>query len=85
MFGLAPDSYYVQASRQNFGGMPVSPEPASEKPEEGYVASWYPGTLDVSTAPRVTVKGGTELRGVDIRMAKIRVVRIRGTIVSGAR
>jgi len=84
MFGLAPDSYYVQANRRNFGGMPVSPEPASDKPEEGYVATWYPGTLDVSTAPRVTVKGGTELRGVDIRMVKARVVRIHGTILSAS-
>jgi hypothetical protein len=84
MFGLAPDSYHVQASRIQFGGMPITPEPASDKPEEGYVATWYPGTLDVSTAPRVTVKGGTQLRGVDIRMVKTRVVRIRGTIVSGA-
>jgi protocatechuate 3,4-dioxygenase beta subunit len=84
MFGLAPDSYYVQANRRAFGGRPVAPEPASDKPEEGYVATWYPGTLDVSTAPRVTVKGGTELRGVDIRMVKTRVVRIHGTILSAA-
>jgi protocatechuate 3,4-dioxygenase beta subunit len=82
MFGLAPDSYLVQASRRELGGMPVAPEPSSEKPEDGYVATWYPSTLDVSTAPRVTVKGGTELRGVDIRMVKTRVVRIRGTIIS---
>ncbi len=82
MFGLAPDSYYVQANRHEFGSMPVSPEPASDKPEQGYVATWYPGTLDVSTAPRVTVKGGAELRGVDIRMVKSRVVRIHGTIIS---
>jgi hypothetical protein len=64
--------------------MPVAPEPASDKPEDGYVSTWYPGTLDISTAPRVTVKGGTELRGVDIRMVKTRVVRIRGTIISAA-
>jgi hypothetical protein len=84
MSGLTPDTYYVQANRRNMGGMPVSPEPVSDKPEEGYVATWYPGTLDVSTAPRVTVKGGTELRGVDIHMVKTRVVRIRGSVVSGA-
>ncbi len=83
LFGLAPDSYYVQASHGTFGGMPIAPEPASDKPEAGYVATWYPGTLDVFTAPRVTAKGGAELRGVDIRMVKTRVVRIHGILVSG--
>jgi protocatechuate 3,4-dioxygenase beta subunit len=85
MYGLAPDSYYVQATRQDYGGgMRIAPEPPSGKPEEGYVATWYPGTTDATTAPRVTVKGGSELRGVDIRMAKSRVVRIHGTIISSA-
>ena len=85
VYGLAPDSYLMQATRPNyFNGMPPSPEPPSDKPEEGYIATWYPGTADSSTSPRVTVKGGSELRGVDIRMVKSRVVRIRGKIVSAS-
>ncbi len=83
IYDLAPDTYFIQAVRQRWSGMPPPSEPMSDKPEEGYIATWYPGTVDSSTSPRIAVKGGAELRGVDIRMVKTRVIRIRGKVLSG--
>jgi hypothetical protein len=78
IYGLAPGTYILQASPPHDYSF-TAPDPAlGAKPEEGYVTTCYPGTTDSSTAARVSVKAGTELRGFEFRMAKSHVVRIRG-------
>jgi protocatechuate 3,4-dioxygenase beta subunit len=82
IYGVAPGSYLFRASRQMMGSVPTAVEPLSEKPEETYVSTWYPGTTDSSMSPKVVVRPGAEMRGIDFRMAKTRVVRIRGKVLS---
>jgi len=56
------------------------------KPEDDYVNTYYPGTMDSATAAPVQVRSGVELRGIDIKMVKARVVRVRGAVTGiGAR
>ena len=82
LFGVPPGSFWIQASRQHDVSMP---EPNfSAKPEEDYVTTYYPGTMDSNTAAQLQVRSGVELRGIDIKMVKARVVRVRGNVVSGA-
>jgi len=84
IYGLAPGTYIVQASPSHEYTY-YAPDPElSARPEEGYVTTCYPGTTDSSMAARVAVKAGNELRGIDFKMAKSRVVRIRGTVLNGA-
>ena len=47
------------------------------------MSTYYPGTMDSTTAAPVQVRSGVELRGIDIKMVKARVVRVRGTVTGG--
>jgi protocatechuate 3,4-dioxygenase beta subunit len=84
IYGLAPGTYILQASPPHDYNFTAPDPELSAKPEEGYVTTCYPGTTDSSTAARVSVKAGTELRGFDFRMAKSHVVRVRGVVLNGA-
>lgn len=80
MFGIPPGSYVIQAAPQREMGQTM-PEPNFNlKPEDDYVNTYYPGTMDSTTAAPVQVKSGVELRGIDIKMVKARVVRVRGNV-----
>jgi uncharacterized protein (DUF2141 family) len=84
IYGLAPGAYILEAApARGYNFYAPDPELAA-KPEEGYVTTYYPGSADSSMAARVSVKAGTELRGLDFRMSKSHVVRIRGVVVNGA-
>jgi hypothetical protein len=54
-----------------------------DKPEEEYVTTYYPGSIDQTGARPIEVAAGQELPGMDIRMQKSRVYRIRGKVVGG--
>jgi hypothetical protein len=79
---LAPGRYFLSATyhRMMFNEAPA--RNAAGKPEEEYVTTYYPGTTDQSGAGPLDVQAGQELPGVDIRMKKARVFRIRGKIVA---
>jgi hypothetical protein len=49
-----------------------------------YASTFYPSSLDSANAVPVDVGPGGEIRGIDIRMQKVRVFRIRGKVVNGA-
>lgn len=83
---LRPGSYWISATYPYqmgmFGDAPA--RNASGKPEEKYVTTYYPGVTDPAEARPVELVAGQELPGIDIRMQKARVYRIRGKVVSGA-
>src|SRR5205823_4527630 len=84
---LAPGRYIVSASpRQNQGGMAMNAmqvlsEAPPDKPEMAYTATYYPNSLDQAAAGAVDVGPGAEIRGIDIRLLKTRVFRVRGKVV----
>ena len=83
MFGVAPGNYVISAAkRRNFNWSALEPG-VSGKPEEDLVTTYYPGAIDAALATRLTVRSGTETRGIDLKMLKSRVVRVRGTVIDG--
>jgi 5-hydroxyisourate hydrolase-like protein (transthyretin family) len=49
---------------------------------EAYVPTYYPNTIDPSAAAPVEVGPGAEVRGLNIRLTRIPVYRIRGRVVA---
>jgi 5-hydroxyisourate hydrolase-like protein (transthyretin family) len=80
---LPPGRYFLSASyhRMMFNGEAPARH-AAGTPEEEYVTTYYPGTTDQTGAGPLDLQAGQELPGVDIRMKKAPVYRIRGKIVA---
>lgn len=82
---LDPGRYLVttNARNPNNNGMPtLSNEPLPDAPDMMYGATYYPSTLDSANAVPVDVGPGGEVRGIDIRLRKTRVFRIRGKVLN---
>ena len=79
---LAPGRYWVSATYRGrnmmFGEAPA--RNTADKPEEEYVATYYPGSIDQVSARPLDVQAGQEMPGIDIRIQKTRVYRIRGKV-----
>ncbi len=84
LYGVPPGSYLIQAAQPREFGQRMPEANFAAKPEEDYVTTYYPGTMDSTTAAQVQVRSGLELRGIDIKMVRSRVVRVRGNVVTGS-
>ncbi|PYT17238.1 MAG: hypothetical protein DMG59_07915 [Acidobacteria bacterium] len=83
LFNVPPGRYYVKASV--FEQMNVSwqrPASAKSSVSEGYVPTYYPGTLAEDRAMSVLVKPGGVLQGVDFAILRARVMRVRGRVAA---
>jgi hypothetical protein len=79
---LAPGRYWIKAIyRGDMMMFGQAPRNTGDQPEMSYVETYYPGTIDESGATPIDVTAGQELPGLDIRMQKARVYRIRGKVV----
>ena len=57
LFGVTPGQYYVQATWRRMGpGDPTAPD------RTGYPTTFFPGTLEIGEAQRVTVGVGETVR-----------------------
>ena len=83
---LEPGRYLVSTRprnpNNNMGGPPNQPMP--DTPELAYVGTYYPSTTDSANAVPVDVGPGGEIRGIDVRLVKTQVFRIRGRVLTGA-
>ncbi len=78
---LPPGKYFLCAELMRIDPMGLAPPaPADGSPETAYVATYYPGTLDLSQAARVEVGPGGDVAGFNIRLQKSRVVRVKGKL-----
>jgi protocatechuate 3,4-dioxygenase beta subunit len=57
-----------------------SNEPLPDAPEMNYTSTYYPSTPEEASAAPVDVGPGGEIRGIDIRLVKTRVFRVRGRV-----
>ncbi len=83
---LAPGRYFVTVMYRPgmmFGG--DAPRSLSEKPEETYVPTFYPGVTDRDAAVPLEVGAGQALTGLVIQMRKGRTYRVRGKVVGASR
>jgi hypothetical protein len=85
IFGLGPGRYVVSA----FNSMMLSasaprknPESRVAPPDQGYVPTYYPGSIDPAQASPVEVKAGDVVAGVDFILVPTRVFRVRGRIIN---
>jgi protocatechuate 3,4-dioxygenase beta subunit len=81
---LEPGRYLVVAASRN-GGQNRRPlqnsEPLPSTPDMVYASTYYPSTTSATTATPVDVAPGGEIRGIDVRLVKTRVYRVRGKVV----
>jgi len=77
--GLRPGKYRVRAHPQQ---MAFPPEIRTDGTIEQHdTLTYYPDTVDAKTAPRVEVKAGAEMSGVDIKLVRIPSVKVSGTVI----
>lgn len=79
---LLPGRYYISATHRVgavFGGLAPARRNAQGE-EEDYVSTYYPGVIDLAEAVPLEIGADAELRGIDIRIRKARVVRVRGQV-----
>jgi hypothetical protein len=78
--GLAAGRYYVGASGQpQIFSPPLQPR---REPQENYVLTYYPSSLDSAGAVAINLLPGGEFRSAEIRLRKARTYRISGKIVN---
>jgi len=76
---LAAGRYYLVAQEQQDNWEATVDASASPAPD-GYVATYYPGTADPTSAALIDVGPGVQLRGVNVTLAKARTFRVRGRV-----
>lgn len=77
---VTPGRYFVKAVPPT-----ISPTQAddigNQVIEPGYVQTYYPGTSDSSQAGSVEIRAGTEAGGIDFRLIRQDLFRIRGRVI----
>jgi uncharacterized surface anchored protein len=81
---LEPGRYLVSSSA--WKGVAIlrqlqSSEPLPSAPDMMYATTYYPSTMNASTAIPIDVGAGDEVRAIDVRLVKTRVYRVRGRVV----
>jgi protocatechuate 3,4-dioxygenase beta subunit len=74
VYGLQPGQYIVSAG----GNQPA------QKSLPGYVATYFPGTMNPAAAQMVTVELSRDALGIDVPLAKVRTARISGIAFDAA-
>lgn len=78
---LSPGKYIIRADyRRGMFGVAAPPQAASGEGVEDYVTTFYAGTTDIAAAVPITARAGQEVSGLEIRLQKARVYRVRGKV-----
>jgi hypothetical protein len=80
IFGLAPGKDYLSAIYRSFD--PPNNRFTTSQPDEDYVPTYYPGTIDSSRAVPLEVTAGGQLTNISLSISKARTVRISGRITN---
>ncbi len=78
---LPPGQYWLSATYRGqtmLGEVPA--RNTADKPEEAYATTYYPNSVDFAGAGPLQLQAGQTLPGIDIRIRKARVYRIRGKV-----
>jgi hypothetical protein len=83
LFGIAPGKYFLSATPIAMNPTFALDRSASTGPEEDFVATYYPGTIDPASAAQLDVAAGAQVRGIDMVLSRTRTVRIKGRVTHG--
>lgn len=78
IFGLPPGSYYLSASLRTLQG------PLQERSDarSGYAPTYYPGTAELGSAQRVTVRAGQTLSAINLALTPTQTATVSGTVTT---
>jgi hypothetical protein len=82
LYWITPGRYYLNAGSSqgtlpNIGGGGASPNEV----QDSYVSTYYPGVPDIAQAAILDVRPADELTGVDLRIPRQQLYKIRGKII----
>ncbi len=78
---LAPGSYYLSVSPQVLNShLPAQPG----KRQEGYRTTYFPNTPDPESAAPIVITAGAQIRGIDVRLTRVPVFRVRGAAIDAS-
>jgi hypothetical protein len=77
---LAAGRYYLSADATGNRMSGVIEQEAGKTPADGFLMTYYPNVLDISSAAPIQVSAGAELRGVEIHLRRGRTYEIRGHV-----
>jgi protocatechuate 3,4-dioxygenase beta subunit len=77
--GVAPGRYLVSATILTSPETPVMLSAAETMPRI-YAQTYYPATIDPSSATTLEITAGAQLRSVDVMLVKTRVVSVKGRV-----
>ena len=80
LFGLPPGDYFVSATLRTGG--PEVTDPMGEP--SGYAATYYPGTINVAEAAKVTLAVSQENTGVSFGLIATKLVRVTGQVITSS-
>jgi hypothetical protein len=85
--GLPAGRYLVNAKARQFNWFEAAKktkaQEAATRREEIPIPTYYPGSTDAASAAPLDLRAGQELRGIDIRLRKAVVFRIKGSVSGG--
>ena len=82
--GLGPGRYFLMAAPQQRGMYPLggtSQAAQAGKVEQALSAAYFPNAADAATATPIEITAGNSVNGMDIRLRKSQVVRVKGKVV----
>jgi Carboxypeptidase regulatory-like domain len=84
-YNIPPGKYRIAVSyeppfEQRQVRMQRAADRSNNPPQETYTLTYYPAALDAKQAQTVTVEGGADLQGLDVRMLSARGVTVRGVV-----
>lgn len=83
VFGIAPGKYFLSVTPAPTNPGFAQDRSVSSGPDEDYVATYYPGTIDPAAAAQIDVSPGAQLRGMNMTLSKMRAVTLRGRVTHG--
>jgi hypothetical protein len=79
-FSLGLSRAVTFSVRRSWATVPL-PQPGRQRAEEAFTETFYPNAVDRASSVPIDLKPGSEFRGLEFRLRKERVFRIRGKIV----
>jgi len=77
---LTAGRYFLSADANPIRMGGVIEQEAGKTPMDGFLTTYYPNVLDVSSAAPIQVSAGAELRGVEIHLRRGRTYEVRGRV-----